>query len=282
MKSLTDCYKLGGVEIPCIGLGTWQTNEGDEVISAVLDALRLGYRHIDTAAAYGNERGVGEAVRRSGVPRGELFITSKLPNDMHGYDETLLSFEQSLERLGTDYLDLYLIHWPNPKQYRDHWQRTSADTWRAFENLLSDGRVRAIGVSNFRRHHIDELLKTASVVPAVNQIRLCPGDTQEDVVACCREHGILPEAYSPFGTGEIFKVEKLRAMAEKYGRTVAQVCVRWSLQMGFLPLPKSVSAARIAENADVFGFELDAGDVAALSGMDGCCGYSIDPDTAWF
>jgi diketogulonate reductase-like aldo/keto reductase len=243
MQSLTDTYTLkNGVEIPCIGLGTWQTPEGELAYNAVRDALSLGYRHVDTAAVYGNEVSVGRAVRESGIPREEIFVTSKLWNTVRGYDETKKAFEESLERLGLDYLDLYLIHWPNPKGFRHRWKEANAESWRAMEDLHKAGRIRAIGISNFLKHHIDALLKTAEVAPMVNQVRLCPGDTKDGLVAHCRKHGMLLEAYSPFGTGKAFQVPELQEIAAKYNKTVAQLLVRWSLQMGFLPLPKSTSA----------------------------------------
>mgnify|MGYP000887664747 CR=1 FL=1 len=283
MKSLIDCYQLhNGVKIPCIGFGTWQTPNGEIAVNAVKEAISLGYRHIDTAAMYGNEESVGAAVKQSSIAREDIFITSKLQNTEHGYREALAAFEQTVRNLGTDYLDLYLIHWPNPIKYRDCWQEANAGTWKAFEELYASGRIRSIGVSNFRPHHIDELMKTAKVAPMVNQIRLCPGDTQDDVAAYCRRHQILLEAYSPLGTGKIFKVAELQALAGKYGKTVAQICIRWSLQMGFLPLPKSVNEARIKENADVFDFELSAQDVQAIADLKDCCGYSNDPDTILF
>lgn len=282
MKSQADCYELkNGVKIPCIGFGTWQT-EGEAAVSAVKEAVAQGYRHIDTAAMYHNEESVGRAVRQSGVPRKELFVASKLPNDAHGYGEAMEAFGQTLERLGLAYLDLYLIHWPNPAKYRDCWQRANAGAWRAFEELYCAGKVRAIGVSNFREHHLDELAKTAKIAPMVDQLRLCPGETQESATARCRERGILVEAYSPFGAGRAFEVPELSALAEKYGKSVAQVCVRWSLQMGFLPLPKSASPERMRENADVFGFELSPEDMRAISGLTGCCGTSRDPDAIEF
>ncbi|MDR2020852.1 MAG: aldo/keto reductase [Treponema sp.] len=283
MKSLTDCYRLSnGVEIPCIGFGTWQTPDGAVAVSSVKEAVIHGYRHIDTAAAYGNEESVGEGIRQSGVPRKELFITTKLWNDEHGYDATLKAFDLSLKKLGLDYLDLYLIHWPNPVKFRENWQETNAETWRAFEELYKAGRVRAIGISNFRPHHVDALLKTAKVVPQVNQIRLCPGDTQDEAVSCSRKHKMLLEAYSPLGVGAIFKVPELQEMAEKYGKTVAQICIRWSLQMEFLPLPKSVTPARIRENTGVFDFELSGEDVKKIAALKGVAGYAEDPDTAPF
>jgi diketogulonate reductase-like aldo/keto reductase len=278
-QSLKDGYALhNGVRIPCIGLGTWQTQDGQTAVDAVKAALALGYRHIDTAAAYGNERSVGEGIRRSGVARGDIFVTSKLHNAEHGYGKTKAAFERTMESLGLDYLDLYLIHWPNPVAFRGNWREANAGSWKAFEEFYGAGRIRAIGVSNFRPHHLDALLETASVEPMVNQIRICPGDTTDETVAYCREHDILPEAYSPFGTGKIFNVPEMREIALKYGKSVAQVCIRWSLQMGFLPLPKSTNEARIRENADVFDFELSERDVRTIAGLKGCCGYSSDPD----
>lgn len=283
MKSLTDCYKLAnGVEIPCIGFGTWQSPDGDVCVSSVLSAIEAGYRHIDTAQGYGNEESVGIAVKKSGVDRKDLFITSKLHNNDHGYENTLAAFEKTMKKLDMDYLDLFLIHWPNPIAYRDHWQEANAGTWKAFEELYTAGRIRAIGISNFHPRHIEELMKTATVAPMVNQIRLCPGDTQDEVVDYCRSKNILLEAYSPLGVGKIFEVPEMKALAAKYGKSIAQICIRWSLQRGYLPLPKSVTPARIKENAEVFDFELEAADVQLIADMKGIVGYSKDPDTTTF
>ena len=283
MNKLTDTYTLyNGVQIPCVGFGTWQTPEGDIAETSVRAAIEAGYRHIDTAAAYGNETGVGRGIRASGVRREELFVTTKLWNAVRGYKETITAFEDSMEKLGLEYLDLYLIHWPNPARYRDNWQHNNAETWRAMEDLYKAGLIRAIGISNFRVHHMEALLQTATVVPMVNQLRLCPGETQPQVTAWCRAHDILCEAYSPLGTGRIFEVPEMQEIAARYGRSVAQVCIRWSLQMGYLPLPKSVTPARIAENADVFGFSLSDADMAAIAGLTGCCGPTKDPDTTTF
>jgi diketogulonate reductase-like aldo/keto reductase len=283
MKALSDCYRLSnGVEIPCVGFGTWQTPDGAVAVSSVREAVVLGYRHIDTAAIYGNEESVGEGIRQGGVPRKELFITTKLWNDEHGYDTTLKAFELSMRKLRLEYLDLYLIHWPNPLKFRGNWEEANAETWRAFEELYQAGRVRAIGVSNFQARHIDALLKTAKVVPQVNQIRLCPGDVQDEAVRCSRGSNMLIEAYSPLGTGAIFKVPELQELAKAHGKTAAQICMRWSLQMGFLPLPKSVTPARIRENAGVFDFELSGEDMQKIAALKGAAGYAQDPDTADF
>jgi len=283
MKSLTDGYKLSnGVEIPCIGFGTWQTPNGDVAVSSVFGALEAGYRHIDTAQMYGNEESVGIAVKKSGIDRSDIFITTKLSNSVRGYRQTLYAVEQSLKKLDTAYIDLFLIHWPNPVKFRDRWQEANAETWRALEELYDAGRIRSIGISNFRPHHIEELMKTAKIAPMVNQIRLCPGDTQDEVVDYCRARGMLLEAYSPLGVGKIFEVPEMRKLAEKYGKSVAQICIRWSLQRGYLPLPKSVTPSRIRENTEVFDFELSPEDVRLIADMKGVVGYAADPDTTNF
>ena len=283
MKSLTDCYRLSnGVEIPCIGFGTWQTPDGDVCVSWVKAAIEAGYRHIDTAEMYGNEDSVGKAIKESGIDRKELFITSKLSNQAHGYEKTMEAFEGTMEKLGLDYLDMFLIHWPNPIAFRDHWQEANAGSWKAFEELYKAGRIRAIGISNFRQHHIEALMETATIPPMVNQMKLCPGETQEEVVDYCRSKGMLLEAYSPLGIGQIFQVPEMQELADKYGRSIAQICIRWSLQRGYLPLPKSVTPSRIQENARVFDFELEEADVRLIANLKGCVGYAADPDTRTF
>ncbi len=215
------------------------------------------------------------------MAREDIFLTTKLWNGDHGYEATLKACDLSLKKLGTDYLDLYLIHWPNPKAFRDCWEEKNAESWRAMEELAAAGKVRAIGVSNFMIRHMEALLKTAKTVPAANQIKLCPGITQDEVVDYCRQKGILLQAYSPLGTGKIFDIAEMRDLAQKYGKTVAQVCVRWSLQMGFNPLPKSVSADRIAENAGVFDFQISEGDMAVISAVKGL-GEAPNPDDRSF
>jgi diketogulonate reductase-like aldo/keto reductase len=281
--SLTDTFTLSnGVEIPCVGFGTWQTPDGEAAVSAVKAALQAGCRHIDTAAGYGNEESVGRAIRESGIPRKEIFVTTKLKNDDHGYEAALAAFEESARKLGLDYIDLYLIHWPNPVKFRAHWQEANAATWRAFEELYRAGKVRSIGVSNFHERHIEPLLKTAAVVPQVNQIRLCPGNTQDETAAYSRSKNILLEAYSPLGVGKVLSAPEMKVFADKYQRSAAQICIRWSLQRGYLPLPKSVTPARIIENTKVFDFELSPEDVEKIAGLTGIGGMDQNPDTISF
>lgn len=273
-KSLNDSYTLSnGVKIPCIGFGTWQSADGKEAYDAVLAALECGYRHIDTAAAYGNEESVGKAIndflKASSVKREELFITTKLWNDDHGYETAKAALETSLKKLNLSYVDLYLIHWPNPLKFRDCWQEKNAESWRAMEESYKEGKTRSIGISNFREHHIVELEKTATIEPMVNQIKVCPGISQKELRKYSEEKGMLIEGYSPFGTGGIFKSEEMQALSKKYNRTIAQICIRWSLQQGVLPLPKSVSKERIAENTKVFDFELENSDCALIENLTG-------------
>ena len=279
MKSITDTYTLSnGVKIPVVGFGTWQVQDGGVARDAVQAALRAGYRHIDTAQAYGNEQSVGEGIRLSGVPREDIFLTSKLANPIRGYQETLDAVENSLQKLGTEYADLFLLHWPRPAAFKDNWEEKNAQSWRAFEELYHQGKLKAIGISNFHPHHIDALLKTAKVAPMVNQIRLAPGDTQDEVAQYSRAKGMLLEAYSPLGVGRVFEVPEMQALAEKYGKSIAQIALRWSLQRGYLPLPKSVTPQRIEENTRLFDFELSPEDVETIANLKGCVGYSSDPD----
>lgn len=281
--SLTDTYTLNnGVKIPVVGFGTWQTPDGNIAESSVLAALKAGYRHIDTAAAYGNQESVGRGIRKSGIPRDEIFVTTKLWNKDHGYQAAKQAIDRSLMELGLDYLDLYLIHWPNPVDFRDRWQEMNAESWRAMEEAVQAGKIRAIGVSNFHAKHLDELLKTATIQPTVNQIFLNPSDLQPEVTAYNEAHHILSEAYSPLGTGKIFKVAELQDIAANYGKTVAQVVLRWSLQHGFLPLPKSVHPERIEENAQLFDFELSEADMKVIDDLHGQAGLAADPDTTDF
>lgn len=283
LTKLTDTYTLNnGTKIPIVGFGTWQIPDGQVAYDSVLAALKAGYRHIDTAAAYGNEESVGKAIADSGVAREDLFVTTKLWNADHGYDAAKKALDTSLAKLGLDYVDLYLIHWPNPAAMRDNWEQLNADTWRAMEEAYTARKARAIGVSNFRPKHLDALLKTAKVVPAVNQIFLNPSDMEDEVVAYNRKHDILSEAYSPLGTGKIFSIPELKTLADKYDKSVAQVVLRWSLQHGFLPLPKSVHADRIKQNTELFDFELSDDDMKVIDGFHGVAGLANDPDQVNF
>lgn len=270
-----------GVSIPKIGFGTWQIPDGEAVYNSVNHALKVGYTHVDTAQIYGNEVGVGRAIADSGLAREDIFLTTKVWNDKHDYELAKASIDESLEKLGVDYVDLLLIHWPNPKAIRDSWKEGNAGAWKAMEEAYKAGKVRAIGVSNFMVHHLEALFETAEIKPQVNQVLLAPGCPQEELAAFCRQHDILLEAYSPLGTGSIFGNEVVRAIAEKYGKTVAQVALAWSLQKGFLPLPKSVTPANIEANLDIFGLELSAEDLAALDKVEGVATQS-NPDEVNF
>ncbi|MFI1472348.1 aldo/keto reductase [Streptomyces wuyuanensis] len=263
-----------GVAMPQLGFGVWQVPD-DEAAKAVGTALEAGYRSIDTAAVYENEKGTGKAVAAAGIPREELFVTTKLWNREQGYDSTLRAFDASLSRLGLDYVDLYLIHWPVPSK------DAYVDTYKAFETILAEGRARAVGVSNFLPGHLERLLGETSVVPAVNQIELHPQLQQTESRAVHAKHGIATEAWSPLGSGRgLLEVPTIVAVAQKYGRTPAQVVLRWHLQLGNVVIPKSVTPSRIRENIDVFGFELDDDDLAAFAALDE--GRRLGPDPATF
>lgn len=280
---IDDTYQLNnGVHIPVIGFGTWQTPDGKLAEQSVMTALTVGYRHIDTATAYGNESSVGSGIRKSGVNRHDIFLTSKLWNGDHGYQKTRQAIDYSLDRLGTDYLDLYLIHWPSPIKMRDEWEEKNAESWRAMEEAVQAGKIRAIGVSNFRPHHLDALLQTAHIKPTVNQNFLNPSDLQPEVVAKNRQLGILNEAYSPLGTGKLLSNKVVNTIANDTNKSPAQVLIRWSLQHNFLPLPKSVHPQYIRANADVFDFQLTTDEMSKLDDLHGISGLALDPDKADF
>ncbi|MER6310921.1 MULTISPECIES: aldo/keto reductase [unclassified Streptomyces] len=263
-----------GIAMPQLGYGVWQV-EDDQAFTAVGQALAAGYRSIDTAAAYGNEEGTGKALAASGLPREELFVTTKLWNSAHGYDAALRAFDASLTKLGLEYVDLYLIHWPVPSK------GLYIETYKALEKILADGRAKAIGVSNFLPEHLQRLLGETSVVPAVNQIELHPHLQQEESRAFHVRHGIATEAWSPLGQGRgLLDDPTIGRIAAKHGRTPAQVVLRWHLQIGNVVIPKSVTPSRIVENIDVFGFELDGDDFAALAGLE--TGSRLGPDPATF
>lgn len=266
-----------GVVIPQVGLGVFQTKEGAEVERAVSAALEAGYRMIDTAAIYGNEVGVGRAIKDSGIPREEIFITTKLWNADHAFDDALRAFDESLEKLDCGYIDLYLIHWPLPMEGK------FTEAWRALEQIYASRRTRAIGVSNFKPHHLDELLRGAEVVPAVNQIELHPFLQQRETSDYCAAHGMIVESYSPLmQAGEALEHPVIAELAEKHGKSPAQVILRWHVQSGFIVIPKSIRAERIQENIALFDFELSDSDMQAIAGMDRGQRIGADPDTASF
>ena len=278
MPHLSDCANLGdevalanGVTIPCVGFGTYKNTDPAECLSSVREALAAGYRHVDTAQFYFNEENVGEAIRESGLPRNEIFLTTKVWNTSQGYDNTLRAFDESMGKLGLDYLDLYLVHWPVAKDYATDYPSAFTQTWRALEKLYADGKVRAIGVCNCLKEHLNVLFGECKVKPMVNQIEYHFGFSDPDQTEAAdfsRANGIVVEAWAPLCRGRAFGNPVLKAVAEKYGKTEAQILVRWCLQHETLPLPKTVSPARIRENADVFGFVISDEDMAALDAVD--------------
>jgi methylglyoxal/glyoxal reductase len=258
-----------GIEMPWLGLGVWKTKEGDEVVNAVKYALQAGYRSIDTAAVYGNEAGVGQALRESGVSRDELFITTKVWNADQGYDSTLRAFEESRKKLGLDVIDLYLIHWPVKGKY--------TETWKALVKLYQDGLVRAIGVSNFQVNHLQDILDSSDIVPAVNQVECHPLLQQKELRAFCKDKGIQLEAWSPLMQGNL-DLPLLTELAQKYGKSPAQIVLRWDLQSGIVTIPKSISEGRIRENANVFDFSLSPEDMQRLDELNQNKRFGPDPD----
>lgn len=279
MKQFSDSIILSnGVSIPGMGFGTWRLPDAPSTVEVILDAIDIGFRHIDTAAFYQNERSVGEAVRRAKAARSELFVTTKLWNDSHGYDTSLCAFDASLSRLGLDYVDLYLIHWPIPKVERDHYPNNIRETWRALEEIYASGRARAIGVSNFLPHHLDALLQSAKITPMVNQIECHPGYLQAEVVAYCRAHHIAVEAWSPLGAGRILELPILVSLAAKYQKSPAQICLRWLAQKDIIALPKSKSRKRTLSNTQIFDFCLEPEDAARLDALSVAGWSGEDPD----
>lgn len=290
-RSASNGFTLqNGVSSPCIAYGTWRMFNGPETYDAVRKAISLGYRHIDTANRYNNEISVGQAIRECGVPRKEIFVSSKLQNPYHGYDYCMQSFELSLQLLGLSYIDQFLIHYPIPKGHNDDFAQMNLSTWRALEKLYDEGLVRSIGLSNFRVHHIEPLLAKANVKPCVNQIEYHPGYMQRDVVEYCKAQGIQIEAWSPFGgqspKGSIFQIPLLMEIAGKYGKSVAQLVLRWILQRGILPIPKAADPQRAAQNLDIFNFIIQDTDMAKIDSLTveecGWSGYDPDNLSFWF
>ncbi|PPA69399.1 aldo/keto reductase [Jeotgalibacillus proteolyticus] len=261
-----------GVKMPWLGFGVFKVKDGEEVVNSVKAALETGYRSIDTAAIYGNEAGVGQAIAESTVPREELFITTKVWNSNHGYEKTLAAFDESMDKLGLDYLDLYLIHWPLPSQGK------YVETWRALEKLYKDGRVRAIGVSNFKPHHLEEIISNGEIVPMVNQVEYHPQFNQRELHDFCKQHNIQLEAWSPLMQGGLLDHPTLVEIAEKHNKSTAQVIIRWDIQTGVVTIPKSVNPERIAQNADVFDFELTQEELDSINALNQDERQFADPD----
>ncbi|MEH7303733.1 aldo/keto reductase [Neobacillus drentensis] len=259
-----------GVKMPWFGLGVFKVEEGPELVNAVKTAIQHGYRSIDTAAIYENEEGVGQGIREAGIAREDLFVTSKVWNADLGYESTLAAYQTSLNKLGLEYLDLYLIHWPVEGKYKE--------AWRALETLYKEGRVRAIGVSNFQTHHLEDLMKDAEIKPMVNQVEYHPRLTQKEVQAFCREHGIQMEAWSPLMQGQLLDNEVLVGIAAKYNKSVAQIILRWDLQNGVITIPKSTKEHRIIANSQVFDFELTQQDMHQIDQLNQNHRVGPDPD----
>lgn len=255
-----------GVEMPGIGFGTWKAKDGEAAYDSIIEAFKAGYRHIDTAAMYRNEASVGKAVRECGLKREDIFVTSKVWNKNRGYEKTMAAFEKTLATMELDYLDLYLIHWPAiPLQFED-WDELNLGTWKAMTELYKAGKIKAIGVANFYPKHLESLMKT-EVPPMVNQIEYHPGYTQQEVVDYCQANGIVVQGWSPLGNGAVLGSEFLAEIAAKYNKSVAQICIRFAVQNGIVPLPKSVTPARIASNLDVYDFEISEEDMKAIAAM---------------
>jgi diketogulonate reductase-like aldo/keto reductase len=269
MLKFEDCAELNnGVKIPWLGFGVFEVPEGEEVIQSVLWALEAGYRSIDTAKIYRNEKGVGRAIKQSGVPREEIFVTTKVWNRDQGYQSTLAAFDASLKRLQLETLDLYLIHWPVKGKY--------VETWRAMETIYKSGKCRSVGVSNFMIPNLEDLKASSELVPAVNQVEYHPYLQSPELYEYCKQHGTMLEAWAPIMKGQVMQVPELIAIGEKYGKTPVQVSLRWVLQKGVIAIPKSVHRERIFSNKDIYDFELSAEDMQVIAGLDR--GYRTGPD----
>ena len=272
---LSSTLKLNnGVEVPLLGLGVFRSAEGDETYNAVRYAIEAGYRHVDTAAVYGNEKSVGRAIKDSGIKRGDIFITTKLWNEDMRRGRQYEAFEESLERLGVDYVDLYLIHWPVKGEY--------VKSWKVLERIYKEGRARAVGVSNFHIHHLDDIFAASDLVPAVNQVECHPWLTQDELVEYTQKKGIVFEPWSPLGAGQLVENETLKSIAKKYGKTVPQLILKWGLQRGFVNIPKSVHRERIIQNAQIFDFTVSEPDMAEISKLNQNKRTGADPENFGF
>lgn len=262
-----------GVKMPVLGFGTFKVEDGNVTVQAVKDALNVGYRHIDCAAIYNNEVSVGQALKESNVKREDIFITSKVWNSEQGYEKTLKAFEKTITDLGVDYLDLYLIHWP---------KSLNKETWKALEHLYKEGKVKAIGVSNFKEHHLKEIMEDAEIMPMVNQVEFHPQLQQPELLKFCKENNIQVEAWGPLMQGKVFEIALLKDLAAKYNRTVSQLVLRWEIQMGVVTIPKSIKIARIEENSKVFDFTISDEDMLKISELNTGERIGPDPDNITF
>jgi methylglyoxal/glyoxal reductase len=271
LKSTQETTTLhNGVKMPWLGLGVYKVQEGDEALHSVMDAIKAGYKSIDTAALYQNEESVGKAIRESGVPREELFITTKVWNTDQRNDSVLEAFETSMQKLGLDYVDLYLIHWPVKEKYKQ--------TWKVLEKLYKEGRIRAIGVSNFKEHHLEDLMSEAEIKPMVNQVELHPLHSQPDLRDYCKKHNIQIEAWAPLGQGRLLENPVLQEIASSHHKSIAQVILRWDLQNEIVTIPKSVKQKRIIENAEIFDFTLNQSDMERINALNENKRFGADPD----
>ena len=269
------------LSIPEIGFGTWQIGDGEKAVNAVRSAIETGYRHIDTASFYGNEKSVGEAIRTSGVARTDIFVTSKVWNDERGYDNTLKACERSLKRLGLEYIDLYLIHWPASKLTYPDYREINTQTWKALIKLYKDKVVRSIGVSNFNNNYL-KLIMDMEYAPMVDQIEFHPGFTQNETVSFCKANNIILEGWSPLAEGKVFRNEILLQMSKKYNKSVAQICIRWILQNGVIPLPKASSIEKMKNNLDVYDFCIEEKDMNIINSINNKELEGCDLETAVF
>lgn len=272
---MNDYYLYNQVNIPEIGFGTWHIKESTILESSIISAINLGYRHIDTASKYNNEEFIGNTLKKYKIPRKNIFITSKVWNNDKGYERTLKAFDNTLNRLQTDYLDLYLIHWPMTS---DNWEEENWSTWNALEKLYKNGRVRAIGVSNFLIKHLQSLKKQINITPMVNQIEFHPGYMQKETVDYCIKNNIVVEAWSPMGSGKMLDNIELNRIAKKYNKSVAQICIKWCLQNNVIPLPKSTHYERIKENINVYDFSLSQEDMHFINSMSFFAGSGLNPN----
>lgn len=274
MKSFTKSFKLNnGVQMPCLGFGTFEIENDDAIKDSILEALKAGYRHIDTASMYKNEDGIGNTIKESDVLRREIFLTSKVWNGDHGYDNTLRAFEASLKKLKTDYLDLYLIHWPKD---------LNRQTWKALERLYDEKLIRSIGVSNFKVHHLSEIMVKANICPMVNQVEFHPRLQNKEVLNFCMKNGIQLEAWGPLMQGEVFSIDFMKDLSIKYNKTISQITLRWDIQMGVVTIPKSVTKSRIKENTEIFDFEISLEDMEKIASLNKEERIGPDPDEITF